>query len=56
MKNRVKKKKEPLKITFHHIKPKNEEEAKEQIRKLEEAFNILFKAVLEEREKEMGSK
>ena len=30
-------------IKYHYIKPKNEEEAREQERKVNKAFDILFK-------------
>jgi len=42
MKNKTKKKKAPLKVTFHHIKPKNEAERQEQIKKVNGMFDILF--------------
>lgn len=55
MKNKVSKKKGSLKITFHHLKPKNEEEAKEQLKIWDKIYNDLFDAVLVERKKKKNS-
>ena len=46
MKN--KKKQQKMKIVYHYVKPKNEEEAKEQQRKVDMAYDMLFKATIEE--------
>ena len=37
-----KKPKQKLKITFHHVKAKNEEERLDQVRRVEETYDILF--------------
>jgi hypothetical protein len=42
----------PLKLTYRYLKPKNEEELKKQIRKVEKAYDILFNAVLEKQKNE----
>lgn len=49
MKSKPKKKKE-IKVRYYYVKPKNEEEAKEQERKVSKAFDILF----EETERRMA--
>lgn len=40
MKN--KKTKQEIKVVYHYVKPKNEEEAKEQARKVSMAYDIIF--------------
>jgi len=34
--------KQKIKVTFHHVKAKNEEERLEQVRRVEEAYDIIF--------------
>ena len=50
MKTKPKKKPE-MKVVYHYEKPKNEEEAKEQARKVSAAYDIIFKATIENMEK-----
>ena len=45
-------KKQEMKVTYHYIEPKNEEEKQEQQRKIDDIFALLFEATVED----MGKK
>ena len=47
--NKLKKSQKKMRVVFHHIKPKDEKETKEQIAAVNAAFDILFKEVWEDR-------
>ena len=49
----MKKKRTPMRVTYHYIKPKNEEEAKEQQRSVEKAFDIVFEEMLKKKQREL---
>ena len=51
MKNNKSKKQQEMKVVYHYVKPKNEEEAREQQRKVDMAYDMLFKATIAEMEK-----
>ncbi len=55
MKIRPKKKPE-MKVVYRYEKPKSEEEAKEQARKVSMAYDIIFKATIEQMEKSSDPK
>ena len=48
MVNKTKKEKEPIKVTYIYQEPKNEAEAKEQQRRVDKAYDILFDFMLKE--------
>ena len=43
------KKQKKMRVVFHHIKPKDEKETREQIEAVNSDFDILFKEVWEDR-------
>ena len=43
----MKKKKLEMKVTYHYIEPKTEEEKKEQMWLVDRAFDVLFEATLQ---------
>lgn len=50
MKRKPKKKPE-MKVVYHYVKPENEEEAKEQARKVSAAYDIIFEETIKRMEK-----
>ena len=49
-------KEKQMKVTYHYIEPKTEEEAREQQRNVDAAYDILFEAVLRHRNSQGRSK
>ena len=56
IKNKVKKEKTPIEFTYIYHVPKDEEEAREQEKKVDKAYEMLFELVLEERRKKKDYK
>ena len=49
MQKNTPKKKQEMKITWHYKEPQNEDEVKEEQKRLDEIFDILFEEVLKHR-------